>query len=64
MRPRRPASDTLARKIAGTGAAPDIQHLACQVAEAAIDLRRVRYARHRHLLEALSDPYYESREAL
>jgi hypothetical protein len=55
--------EALARKIAGTDADADIQHLACRVAEAAVDLRRVRHARHRHLLEALSDPYYESRDA-
>jgi hypothetical protein len=55
--------EALARKIAGRDADPGIQRLACRVAEAAVDLRRVRYARHRHLLEALSDPYYESRDA-
>ena len=41
----------------------EIQHLARRVAEAWIDVRRVRDARHRHLLEALSDPYYESHGA-
>jgi hypothetical protein len=55
--------EALARQIAGTDADAEIQHLARRVAEASIDLRRVRDARHRHLLDALSDPYYESREA-
>jgi hypothetical protein len=54
--------EALARKIAGTGAGTEMQHLARRVAEASIDLRRVRRARHRHLVEALSDPYYESHD--
>jgi hypothetical protein len=54
---------TLARKIAGPGANTEAQDLALQVAEAQIDLRRVRYARQRHQLlsRALADPYYEAR---
>jgi hypothetical protein len=40
-----------------------MQELARRIAEAQIDLRRVRHARHRILSEALSDPDYES-EAL
>jgi hypothetical protein len=55
--------EVLAREIAGPDADMDTQHLARRVAEAATDLRRVRHARHRHLLEAVSDPYYESRDA-
>lgn len=51
----------LAREIAGTDARAEIQELARRAAEAQIDLRRVRYARHRLLSEALNDPYYESR---
>jgi hypothetical protein len=39
----------------------EIQKLAHRVAEAQIDLGRVRYARHQFLCRALSDPYYESR---
>ena len=52
----------LARQIAGRDASADIQMLARQVAEAQIDLRRIRYARHQFLSEALADRYrYESR---
>src|SRR5438034_4859672 len=39
----------LAREIAGTDANAEIQELARRVAEAEIDLRRVRYARHQLL---------------
>jgi len=53
--------EALARKVAGAGADVEIQELARRVAEAQIDLRRIRHARHRLLTEALSDPYYESR---
>jgi hypothetical protein len=51
----------LAREIAATNANADIQDLAHRVAEAHIDLRRIRHARHRLLSRALSDPYYDSR---
>ena len=54
--------EALAREIAGTGANAEIQELARRVAEAQIDLQRVRYARHKLLSDALSDPYYDSRE--
>ena len=50
--------ETLAREIAGPDANPETQALARQVAEAQIDLRRVRYARHKLLSDALSDPHY------
>ena len=53
--------EALAREIAGPDANAEIQELARRVAEAQIDLRRVRYARHQLLSGALSDPYYESR---
>jgi hypothetical protein len=53
--------EALARQIAGTDAAAEIQELARRVAEAQVDLRRVRFARHRFLSDALSEPYYESR---
>ena len=43
----------LAREIAGAGAHAEIGVLAHAVAEAYLDLRRVRLARHRHLLDAL-----------
>jgi hypothetical protein len=52
--------EALARKIVGTDANPEIQELARRIAEAQIDLRRVRYARHQLLSQALSDPDYES----
>jgi hypothetical protein len=58
-----PEVEALACKIAGTGADAKIHHLARRVAEAWIDVRRVRDARHRHLVEALNDPYYESNDA-
>jgi hypothetical protein len=45
--------DTLAREIAGAEARAEIRVLARGVAEACLDLRRVRLARHRHLLDAL-----------
>jgi hypothetical protein len=44
--------DTLAREIAGAEAHAEIRVLARGVAEACLDLRRVRLARHRHLLDA------------
>ena len=53
--------EALVREIAGTDANAEIQELAHRVAEAQIDLRRVRYARHQFLSHALSDPYYDSR---
>jgi hypothetical protein len=52
--------ETLARKIAGPGANAETQELARQVAEAQIDLRRVRSARHQFLCDTLSKEYYES----
>ncbi len=53
--------EVLARKIAGPDANAEVQELARRVAEAQIDLCRVRYARHQLVSSALSDPYYESR---
>ena len=53
--------ESLARKIAGTEANVEIRQLARRVAEAQIDLRRVRHARYRLLSDALSNPYHESR---
>jgi hypothetical protein len=43
--------EALAREIAGSDANAEIQELARRIAEAQIDLRRVRYARHHLLLE-------------
>ena len=57
------AVEALAREIIGTEANPEIKELARRIAEAQIDLRRVRNARHQILSQALSDPDYES-EAL
>jgi len=51
--------ETLAREIAGPDANAETQDLARQVAEAQIDLRRVRYARHKLLSDALADPWQE-----
>jgi hypothetical protein len=56
--------EALAREIAGTDANAEIQELARRIAEAQIDLRRVRYARHQLLSHALSNPYYDSRANL
>lgn len=53
--------EALVHQIAGTDANAEIQKLARRVAEAQIDLRRVRYARHQLLSHALRDPYYDSR---
>ena len=50
----------LAREIAGPGANAETQELARRVAEAQIDLRRVRYARHQFLSDTLSKQYYDS----
>jgi len=55
--------EALAREIAGPDANARVQELARRVAEAHIDLCRVRSARHQLLSNALSDPYYESRAA-
>jgi len=48
----------LAREIAGPGANAATQELARRVAEAQIDLRRVRHARHQFLSDILSQEYY------
>jgi hypothetical protein len=50
--------ETLARAIAGPDAKPQTLGLARRVAEAQIDLRRVRYARHQFLCQTLADPDY------
>ena len=51
----------LAREIAGPDANAEIQELARWVAEAQIDLRRIRYARHQLLSHALNDGHNDSR---
>jgi hypothetical protein len=53
--------EALAHEIAGPDANTEIQELARQIAEAQIDLRRVRHARHQLLSHALSDPPCDSR---
>ena len=53
--------EALAREIAGTGANAEVQAFARLLAEAQIQLRRVRQARHQLLTDALRDPYYDSR---
>jgi len=58
------AVDALAREIAGADADAEMQELARQVAEAQIDLRRVRAARHRLLSQALRDPHPDDRANL
>ena len=50
----------LAREIAGPHVNARIHVLAYRVAEAQIDLRRVRHLRHQFLSDKLSDPHYES----
>jgi hypothetical protein len=52
--------ETLAREVAGPDANAETQDRARQVAEAQIDLRRVRYARHKLLSDALADSHYDS----
>ena len=52
----------LAREIAGIDANAELQELARRVAEAQIDLRRVRDARHQLLSRAPSNPSYEARQ--
>jgi hypothetical protein len=52
--------DALARAMAGPDAGAAVLELARRVAEAEIDLRRVRDARHQLLNRALRDPDYES----
>jgi hypothetical protein len=56
----RRARAALARDIAGPSTNPERQVLAHQVAEAHVDLRCVRHARHQLLVDALRDPHDES----
>jgi len=53
--------ETLAHQIAEVDPNPEILELARRIAEAQIDLLRVRHARHQLLSQLLSDPYYDSR---
>jgi hypothetical protein len=54
-------AQVLARQIAGPNASAQVQMLACRVAEAEVDLRRVRLARHQLLLQAVSNRLCDSR---
>jgi hypothetical protein len=56
--------EVLAREIAGPGASAEMLERASKVAEAQIDLRRVRHARHQLLSRTLGDPNYKSRASL
>ena len=47
-------------RLPGPSANAETKELARRVAEAQIDLRRVRYARHKLLSDALADPHYDS----
>jgi hypothetical protein len=52
--------ETLAGEIIGADSSAEKQELARRIAEAQIDLRRVRHARHQLFSQTLSDPDYES----
>jgi hypothetical protein len=56
-----PEVAALARQIAGVDAAPELQEPACRIAEAQVDLGRVRGLRHDLIARALGDPDYDSR---
>jgi hypothetical protein len=56
--------EALASEIAGKSASPEIQILARRIAQAQIDLRRVRYVRHELLSHALRNPDYGSRASV
>jgi hypothetical protein len=56
--------EALALEIAGTDASPELRELARRIAEAQIDLLRVRYARRELLSNALGDPDYETRASV
>jgi hypothetical protein len=56
--------EALASEIAGEGANPEFQTLARAIAQAQVDLRRIRYVRHELLSHALSDPDYGSRSGV
>ena len=53
--------EMFAREIAGADTNVELQSSARLIAEAQIDLRRVRQARHQLLTDALRSPYYDSR---
>src|SRR5262249_22850517 len=51
----------LTRQIAGADATPEMREMARHIAEAQVDLRRVRVLRHDLISRALSNPDYDSR---
>jgi len=51
----------MAYEIAGQGASSETQELACSIAEAQIDLLRVRQARHELITRCLNNADYEAR---
>jgi len=53
--------EALADEIAGTAANAEIRRLACRIAEAQIDLRRVRHARHQFLSDNLNNIHNDAR---
>jgi hypothetical protein len=53
----------LADEIAGADTDPELYKLACRIAEAHVDLRRIRCVRHALLSTALDDPAYLSKQA-
>ena len=57
-------AEALAREIASVGASPRLLELARPIAEAQIDIVRVRQVRHDLLAGALSNPYYYSTKNL
>jgi hypothetical protein len=52
--------EALAHEIAGTDANAEIRQLACRIAEAQIELRRVRHAQHQFLSDNLNNIYNDS----
>jgi len=52
--------EALAHEIAGTDANAEIRQLACRIAEAQIELRRVRHARHQFLSDNPNNTYNDS----
>lgn len=52
--------EVLAHEIAGADAQAKLRELAHQIAEAHVDLRRVRSARHQFLSQKLKEPYYDT----
>jgi hypothetical protein len=53
--------EELAREMAGPSADTEIVDRARAVAEAQLDLRRIRFARHQFLSRLLNNPHYDSR---